>query len=100
MAKLPIERMSEREFDERFKQKHLDSNFLDNETLDKIRDLFGLSGEEHPSFRVCCDDYHAHGYKCLLFYNPAAGVVERLINEIRIYQNNLEELRKQVNSHL
>jgi hypothetical protein len=91
---LPIDEISEIEFNNSIKTKHLDNDVLKNADLKAIEKLFGLTdrGPNSPVGSLNCDEAHAHSYKCHYYRHPAAGVVDRLIREIRGYSSKLEEI--------
>lgn len=93
---LPIDGIDVRMFNEEVKEKYLDKEgLLSDGALDKIRELFSVG---RPSTgRVCCDEYHAHSYRCIFFYNPATAVVDRLIYEVIAYKARLDEIKIKVN---
>jgi tryptophan 2,3-dioxygenase len=87
---LPISRYSAEEFDE-LRRKLLDKEKLDDSDLREIRKVCGLEDDTITKPRVGCDEYHAHGYKCVDFKSREAAVVERLVLEVRRYQRALRE---------
>lgn len=89
--KLPIEDMSSDAY-KRFKERGLDSEILSDETLEQIIILFGIGNP--ITGRICCDEAHHHLYRCIEHYNPATGIVYRLINEIRKYKTRLDEINR------
>ena len=92
--RLPIENMTEQNFAE-FKRKHLDGEFLSEEALTEMRNLFGFPHNlESGVAYINCDEAEEHTYKCLHIRNPTAGIVERLYLEVRKYQYMIEQIRK------
>ncbi|MBI1972738.1 hypothetical protein HYS50_01905 [Candidatus Woesearchaeota archaeon] len=94
---LPIDKIDLAEFN-RFKKECLDAKILNDETLKKIReDLFGLTDRliARP-----CDEYHAHHYGCVDFNHPAAAVIDRLVEEIGMYKQILNEINEKIKEGL
>lgn len=56
----------------------LNNRILTEENLNEIKKIF-----VNNKCRINCDDYHAHSYKCIEFDSNEAGVICRLINEIK-----------------
>jgi hypothetical protein len=93
---LPVYAMTREEFNNEFKRKHLDKTVLSGEDFNAIKEIFGLSdrGANSPVGRISCDEYHGHGYKCVWYNSPEAGIVDRLLNEIKMYKGRLEDVYK------
>lgn len=93
---LPIHEMNKDEFNNNFKRQHLDSSVLTETDLEEIKKVFGLSDRSanSPVGHLCCDEYHRHGYSCINYNSPEAGIVDRLIDEIIHYQIVLGEIRR------
>jgi len=74
------------------KKKYLNkSGLLDEQAIKEIRRLFG--GDTNGM--VSCDDAHAHFYRCDVYDNPEAGIVERLLIERDHYRDILKDINKQ-----
>ncbi|MEK6926427.1 MAG: hypothetical protein AABW50_04075 [Nanoarchaeota archaeon] len=88
-VKLPIHDISKRDFNnDGFKKRYLDKRVLEQEDLNAIEGVFGLS-DRSPNSNVgslCCSEYHQHDYPCNWYNSPEAGIVDRLLLEIRRYQ--------------
>ena len=95
MPKLPIEDMTEQQFVQ-FKKKCLDKDKLTPEDIDEIFILFG--GDRPDMGYLDCKDpnkeVHPHSYPCRHYYNPAKGIVDRLITEIARLQKLLDKKEK------
>jgi hypothetical protein len=91
--KLPIHGISESDFSD-FKHKHLDEEVLKEEDLNAIIALFGLNDRSvnNPTGRIACDEYHMHEFKCVQYYSPEAGIIDRLILEIANYKSTLQQI--------
>jgi hypothetical protein len=91
---LLVHKISEGNFNCDFKRKHLDGEILKEEDLEAIIKLFGLDDRKvgNPTGTISCDEYHAHSFACHYYYSPEAGVIDRLINEIRNYQSTLQKI--------
>jgi hypothetical protein len=85
---LPVNDISEREFNVNFKKRHLDNTVLSDEDLKAIKDVFGLGDKSENSLvgYLSCDEAHQHNYRCNGYHSPEAGIVDRLLTEIRRYQ--------------
>lgn len=90
---LPVDAITIEEF-ERLKGECLDNEVLSEETLKKIEELFGIG--DPKTGRIACDDYHGHAYRCVYFYSPVTGVVNRLLDEIGHYKRKVEGIRAAV----
>ncbi len=90
---LPIDRMSGKE-SANFRR-GLDELVLTAETLREIKKAFDLNPKDTKSVRVCCNEAHAHSYKCLEFDNNYSAIVLRLLNEIENYQARLDRIREE-----
>lgn len=42
--------------------------------------------------RVCCDEYHAHGFNCVLFDDEQTMVLERLRLEVIMQRDKLKKV--------
>lgn len=84
---LPVDDISEREFNNDFKRKHLDGQVLSSESLKAIEEVFGLIDKSENSHvgNLCCDEAHQHSYACNHYYSPQAGIIDRLLLEIKHY---------------
>ena len=91
--KLPIEKLTLEEFSE-FKKKYLDNDKLTAKDINEIKKLFNLKNK--ATVTLCCDEMHGHSYRCIHYYIPQSGVVERLIGEIEYYQNSIKDLSKKI----
>ena len=93
---LPIDLMSNREFEDIRKNK-LNSNYLDGVGRTIIRRIFDLPIEtsETEIVKVNCDEAHAHSYSCLSFSNRSSAVVLRLLDEIEKYQDRLDKIKEE-----
>ncbi len=91
--KLPLEEISAQHFFE-FRKKFLDLEILGNEALIQIKSQFDLDPITTKTVRTNCDEMHAHSYSCLDFDNRISAVVLRLIDEIEMYRERLDEIRK------
>ena len=87
---MPIEDLSEDEFNRNFKPKYLDREVLNGESIGEIKRLFAIGDKE--TAHICCDKYHAHNFECILYHSPASGIVERLILEVRRYRDMLSKI--------
>ena len=87
--RLPIYDMSIEEFSN-FKSNYLDGEILNEEAIDKIKELFDIG--KKTTARIHCDEYHPHSFKCVRYNSPEAGIVERLINERNSYRSILDEI--------
>ena len=90
-AKLPIHKMTEGEFSV-FKEKYLGGDFLDQKGIDEIIKLYKIGDLSTGS--TCCDEMHRHGYSCIHFKSPEAGIVWRLMVEISNYKSIIESIHK------
>lgn len=98
VVRLPIEKVTEEEFNSVFKPKYLDKRNLDEESKREIRRAFDIGGNNVA--HVSCDEYHAHRYECLYYSSPIAGTVERLILELKKYQDFHKEIGERIRSLL
>lgn len=89
--KLPVHEISKQDFD-KFQSRYLDFGKLEDEALNEIRNLFGITKNKSSVYTLYCDEAHAHAYRCLSWDSPEAGIVERLINEVNNYKRVLEEI--------
>jgi hypothetical protein len=91
---LPIHEVDIPKFNNDFKVKHLDSKVLSESDLKAIEQVFGLSDRSanSPVGRICCDEAHGHSYSCHYYNSPEAGIVDRLIDEIRSYEARLKQI--------
>ena len=87
---LPIHDITQSEFSE-FKRRYLKGDFLSDEALKKISELYALG--THKVVYIDCDKDHAHGERCTK-YNPEAKVVEALVKEIRNYKSIFEKMKE------
>ena len=87
---LPIDKITEKEFSE-FKHSKLNQTVLSDEALKRIKELFGV-GDRKTGY-ISCDEAHGHQYWCVEFYHPATGIVDRLVQEVKMYQKQLEEIK-------
>lgn len=92
---LPVDKISNADFNGEFKGTYLDKKVLGPEDIKAIRELFGLDkgSEDNRPYDIYCDEAHSHGYSCLRFNHPAAGVVKRLLLEIEHYKSRLSSIR-------
>ena len=92
---LPIQNISDSDFNSGFKVKHLDGRILKDEDLKAIEKAFGLDDRSANSRvgGISCDEAHGHSYRCHYYRSPEAGVVDRLIIEIRRYQDGLSKIQ-------
>ena len=81
----PLETMSEEDF-QQFREKYLDEGRLSEDAVRDIERLFGTIGE------LCCNEYHAHHYSCVVWEKPESAIVARLLDEIKYYQNLIREI--------
>lgn len=97
---LPIQDMSEGDFNTTFKKTHLDKDILLKKDLDAVEEIFGLGDKSANSVvgMLCCAEYHGHNYGCNYYYSPEAGIVDRLLDEIKIYQSKFLKIKKQVDN--
>lgn len=94
IKKLPIEIMTTKEFGT-FKRDYLDGARLGKEAIIEIRKLFNINTKKgNGIFHMYCDEFHPHTYKCLWYYKPISGVVERLIDEIEKYKSKVKEINE------
>ena len=93
--KLKIHEMSIENFNNSFKKKNLDNIILTKENLSEIEKQFGLDdrSENSKTGKISCDEYHSHSYKCIHYNSPEAGIVDRLINEIKRYKERIDNIR-------
>lgn len=93
--KLKIHEMSIEDFNNSFKKKNLDNIILTKENLSEIEKQFGLDDRSENSKigKISCNEYHSHNYKCLHYNSPEAGIVDRLINEIKRYKERIDNIR-------
>ena len=89
-VEFPIDSINHKDFNDSFKVKYLDGRVLSDEALKEIGDLF-LVGDRRVA-RTVCDEMHAHSYRCIEYYSPTSGVVERLIDEIKRYKKVLSDI--------
>jgi hypothetical protein len=87
---LPLETLSREEWN-KFYKTHLDKSQLTPEDIEEIRLQFGLIPEGSGNARLNCNEFHSHRYGCLEFNNPAAGIMERVLDE---YYNLLARIEK------
>ena len=92
--KLQIEEISEKYFDG-FRKQHLDEKVLSNKALSLIKSLFDLDPRNTQTVRVSCDEQHAHSYRCFGFKDRNSAVVLRLLDEIEMYQEKLDRIKKE-----
>jgi hypothetical protein len=94
--KLPIEKLTIDEFSE-FKKKYLDNDILTLEDINEIKKLFKLSDE--TTAILACDEMHGHSYRCIHYFKPRSGIVERLLGEIEHYKSAIEDIENTVKKY-
>lgn len=90
---LPIDKLSEQEFDLIIK-KYLLKPRLGTHEIQKFYRLFGLDDPEIA--HLPCNENHAHSIYCQDYSNRQAMVVDRLIEEIRRYRLTLKNLETEI----
>jgi hypothetical protein len=99
-VKLPMDALTAREFHEQIKTKLLDKDVLDDAAIKKIKELYSLGNMTVKVANLSCDEAHSHDYKCRNYYNNHAGVVERLLEEIKSYRVSFDKIQNLANYEL
>jgi len=75
-------------------RKELNQLSLSQECLEEIAKLFGVNNKDSAEYS--CDEYHGHTYKCISFKRDETMIVDRLLQEIKMYQKTLREIREKI----
>jgi len=76
-----------------FLKKRLNQRVLDSEILKEIENLFGV-GDPSTGY-INCGEAHGHSYNCVYFHNPATGIGNRLVDEIKRYATLIKDMCKE-----
>jgi hypothetical protein len=91
--RLPIEAISDKEFQE-FMKKELSKSRLGTHELQGIYRLFGLDDSDIAT--IPCEKDHGHDVYCQKYTNRQSAVVSRLIHEVRRYSLVLRRLESEI----